>query len=81
MIGGRNRRIFFRAHPRANLPVGQDGPRTGLSACIFFASGKKGYRFNPLRHWRIAMETAASMPLAPGAVCIHLVWNFYREVK
>jgi hypothetical protein len=24
-------------------------PGTGLSACIFFASGKKGYRFNPLR--------------------------------
>jgi hypothetical protein len=23
--------------------------RTGLSACIFFATGKKGYRFNPLR--------------------------------
>jgi hypothetical protein len=23
--------------------------RTGLSACIFFASGKKGYRFYPLR--------------------------------
>jgi hypothetical protein len=23
--------------------------RTGLYACIFFASGKKGYRFNPLR--------------------------------
>jgi hypothetical protein len=23
--------------------------RTGLSACIFFAAGKKGYRFNPLR--------------------------------
>jgi hypothetical protein len=40
---------FFRAHPRASLPAGQDGPRTGLYACIFFASGKKGYRFNPLR--------------------------------
>jgi hypothetical protein len=24
-------------------------PGTGLSACIFFASGKKGYRFYPLR--------------------------------
>jgi hypothetical protein len=23
--------------------------RTGLSACIFFACGKKGYRFYPLR--------------------------------
>jgi hypothetical protein len=23
--------------------------KTGLSACIFFASGKKGYRFYPLR--------------------------------
>jgi hypothetical protein len=23
--------------------------RTGLYACIFFAFGKKGYRFNPLR--------------------------------
>jgi hypothetical protein len=37
------------AHPRAYLPVGQDGPRTGLYACIFFAFGKKGYRSNPLR--------------------------------
>jgi hypothetical protein len=25
------------------------GPETGLSACIFFACGKKGYRFYPLR--------------------------------
>jgi hypothetical protein len=41
--------FWFWAHPGANLPVGQDGARTGLSACIFFASGKKGYRFNPLR--------------------------------
>jgi hypothetical protein len=24
-------------------------PETGLSACIFFACDKKGYRFNPLR--------------------------------
>jgi hypothetical protein len=24
-------------------------PETGLSACIFFACGKKGYRFYPLR--------------------------------
>jgi hypothetical protein len=24
-------------------------PETGLSACIFFAGGKKGYRFYPLR--------------------------------
>jgi hypothetical protein len=31
------------AHPRAC------GARTGLYACIFFAYGKKGYRFNPLR--------------------------------
>jgi hypothetical protein len=23
--------------------------KTGLSACIFFACGKKGYRFYPLR--------------------------------
>ncbi|MDR1129328.1 MAG: hypothetical protein LBL20_08460 [Treponema sp.] len=28
--------------------------RTGLSACIFFASSKKGYRFNPLRGWKTA---------------------------
>jgi hypothetical protein len=35
--------FWFWAHPRAA------GARTGLSACIFFASGKKGYRFNPLR--------------------------------
>jgi hypothetical protein len=30
---------------------------TGLYACIFFASGKKGYRFNPLRCCK-----TASMP-------------------
>jgi hypothetical protein len=30
----------------ASLPQAE---RTGLSACIFFACGKKGYRFNPLR--------------------------------
>jgi hypothetical protein len=41
--------FLFWAHPRANLPIGQDSARTGLSACIFFACGKKGYRFNPLR--------------------------------
>jgi hypothetical protein len=28
---------------------GHASGRTGLSACIFFAYGKKGYRFNPLR--------------------------------
>jgi hypothetical protein len=36
--------------------------RTGLSACIFFAAGKKGYRFNPLR----CPETASL--LFPGDV-------------
>jgi hypothetical protein len=35
--------FLFWAHPCAY------GARTGLSACIFFACGKKGYRFNPLR--------------------------------
>jgi hypothetical protein len=40
---------LFWAHPRANLPYRQDGPRTGLYACIFFACGKKGYHSNPLR--------------------------------
>jgi hypothetical protein len=35
--------FVFRAHPRAC------GAGTGLSACIFFAAGKKGYRFYPLR--------------------------------
>jgi hypothetical protein len=44
--------LRIRAHPRASLPVGPSGPRTGLYACIFFARGKKGYRFNPLRCWR-----------------------------
>jgi hypothetical protein len=31
--------------------LGASGPSglTGLSACIFFACGKKGCRFNPLR--------------------------------
>jgi hypothetical protein len=29
--------------------------KTGLSACIFFASGKKGYRFNPLRVQKIGI--------------------------
>jgi hypothetical protein len=27
---------------------------TGLYACIFFACGKKGYRFNPLRYCKTA---------------------------
>jgi hypothetical protein len=35
--------FFIWAHPRASCA------RTGLSACIFFARGKKGYRCNPLR--------------------------------
>jgi hypothetical protein len=35
--------FLFWAHSRAR------GAGTGLSACIFFASGKKGYRFYPLR--------------------------------
>jgi hypothetical protein len=35
--------FLFWAHPCTA------GTRTGLSACIFFACGKKGYRFNPLR--------------------------------
>jgi hypothetical protein len=37
--------LFFLvwAHSRAC------GAGTGLSACIFFACGKKGYRFYPLR--------------------------------
>jgi hypothetical protein len=45
--------FLFRAwaHPRAY------GARTGLYACIFFARGKKGYRFNPLRCCK-----TASMP-------------------
>ncbi|MDR1635745.1 MAG: hypothetical protein LBR93_00250, partial [Treponema sp.] len=29
-------------------------PQTGLSACIFFACGKKGYRFYPLRCSKMA---------------------------
>jgi hypothetical protein len=31
--------------------MGASGPAdlTGLSACIFFVYGEKGYRFNPLR--------------------------------
>jgi hypothetical protein len=33
----------IRAHFR------RSAPETGLSACIFFAFGKKGYRFYPLR--------------------------------
>jgi hypothetical protein len=28
--------------------------KTGLSACIFFACGKKGYRFYPLRCSKMA---------------------------
>jgi hypothetical protein len=43
--------MFFWAHPRAA------SARTGLSACIFFACGKKGYRSNPLRvpQWGILL--------------------------
>jgi hypothetical protein len=39
-------RIFFTASRK----------KTGLSACIFFAAGKKGYRFYPLRCWHINEE-------------------------
>jgi hypothetical protein len=34
--------------------AGNLGARTGLYACIFFASGKKGYRSNPLRCFKTA---------------------------
>jgi hypothetical protein len=34
-------------------PLARRG-RTGLYACIFFACGKKGYRFNPLRSGKTA---------------------------
>jgi hypothetical protein len=37
--------------------------KTGLSACIFFACGKKGYRFYPLR-----VEPAASLPPPCGVL-------------
>jgi hypothetical protein len=37
-------------------------PGTGLSACIFFACGKKGYRSYPLRG-RTPAEFALSKPL------------------
>jgi hypothetical protein len=30
--------------------------KTGLSACIFFAYGKKGYRFYPLRGYAAGPE-------------------------
>jgi hypothetical protein len=39
----RNCIFLFWAHFR------REAPETGLSACIFFAYGKKGYRFYPLR--------------------------------
>jgi hypothetical protein len=34
---------------RARAHFRRSAPETGLYACIFFAYGKKGYRFNPLR--------------------------------
>jgi hypothetical protein len=38
----------------------REAPETGLYACIFFACGKKGYRFNPLR---------VLVPKRPPALC------------
>jgi hypothetical protein len=35
--------------PERNLGASPAPPGTGLYACIFFACGKKGYRFYPLR--------------------------------
>jgi hypothetical protein len=69
-------------------------PGTGLSACIFFASGKKGYRFNPLRCYKTAslpfysfeflrgknsQIAAAGIPAA-GIIGIYTV-GFYRKVE
>jgi hypothetical protein len=41
--------FFIWAHFRRKATSGCLAPETGLSACIFFACGKKGYRFYPLR--------------------------------
>jgi hypothetical protein len=55
------RLFFIWAHFR------RSAPETGLSACIFFACGKKGYRFYPLRGQKIALRgdfLPRSLPLA-----------------
>jgi hypothetical protein len=51
---------------------------TGLSACIFFACGKKGYRFNPLRESIEVLPSAAAVKavrvssLPSQWDCVHL---------
>jgi hypothetical protein len=41
---------YAKNHDKEDISFGRMGLRpTGLSACIFFACGKKGYRSYPLR--------------------------------
>jgi hypothetical protein len=49
-------------HFHSEMGASPPAAGTGLSACIFFAAGKKGYRFYPLR-WRTPAESALSKPL------------------
>jgi hypothetical protein len=51
--------ILVWAHPHAY------SVRTGLYACIFIASGKKGYRFNPLRCCKTASLPFYSFEFLP----------------
>jgi hypothetical protein len=57
---------------------------TGLSACIFFACGKKGYRFNPLRgsqSHRDWPKTAKRFWLCKAALFPQNPHLFFRNVK
>ncbi|MDR1352385.1 MAG: hypothetical protein LBK05_03790 [Treponema sp.] len=57
--------LYGRIPGQPALKAGRPG--TGLYACIFFARGKKGYRFNPLRGCR--------------PFCKFLGYVFYRKVE
>jgi hypothetical protein len=45
--------------------------RTGLSACIFFVCGKKGYRFNPLRGLKTGILAGFWPWILPAAKSIY----------
>jgi hypothetical protein len=65
-----NRRILGASPPAAG---------TGLSACIFFACGKKGYRFYPLREPKplrgFGFAEFGAKPQTPGS------WEFMLRIN
>jgi hypothetical protein len=58
-------RFGIRAHFR------RSAPETGLSACIFFACGKKGYRFYPLRGPKTGIHAGFRPWILPQAKSIY----------